>query len=67
MKEHYYNGFQIEYTGNSEIVYGSRFFEVKYLEGYLAGTTRVTSKCPDCGLQFGQDQPANNVCTTCSI
>lgn len=66
MKFTYWKGDKVEYTGKSEIYYGRRFFQIRLLEGHLKGELKDTSQCPDCGLKMGQDQPAYNICLTCT-
>ena len=57
-------GEQFEYTGTSEIMHGARFFQILILTGHEKGQTKATSRCPDCGLQFGQDKRLP--CFTCT-
>ena len=66
METIYYKGNKAEYTGKSEFMYGCWFFQIRILEGRLKGTLKDTSKCPDCGLTFSQDQPSFNPCQTCT-
>lgn len=61
----YHCGDKVKYTGNSEFKHGCLWFELLILDGAKKGSLCVTSKCPDCGLKFGQDQPAADVCQTC--
>jgi len=61
----YFNGDLAEYTGESFVEYGCRWFKIKLLEGYLKGKIKLVSKCPECGLKFGQDKPIS--CLTCEV
>ena len=64
-KTMYHGGDKVKYTGKSGFKHGCLWFELLILDGHKKGTTCVTSKCPDCGLSFGQSQPAADVCQTC--
>ena len=66
-KKLYWNGKKAEYTGKKEVLYGTMFFEIRILEGHLRGQIKETSRCPECGLVFGQDQPALNPCFECMV
>ena len=64
----FYNaGDLVEYTGESEVKHGVKWFEVKILDGYQKGKLVVVSKCPDCGLCYYQSKPAAAPCFTCTI
>ena len=63
----YHAGDKVEYTGQAEEKHGCVWFELLILDGPKKGTTCVTSKCPDCGLKLGQDQPAAAICPTCMV
>ena len=43
----YFKGDKIEYTGKTEILYGQRAYEFRYLEGHKIGTTGWTYTAKD--------------------
>jgi hypothetical protein len=42
----YSNGDLAEYTGKSQVIYGSVFYEILMLEGHLEGHLKVTVRVP---------------------
>lgn len=63
----YINGDVARYTGSKEVKHYATWFEVKMMDGHESGKLKVTSECPDCGLNYWNDQPAANVCQTCEV
>ncbi len=42
----YFKGDQAEYTGYSQVLLGTRFYEILLLEGHLKGETRIVKNPP---------------------
>jgi len=46
-KQPYWKGFKAEYTGNSNMLYGGNFWEIRILEGPHSGELKWTHHAPE--------------------
>ncbi len=48
--ETYWYGDLAEYTGRANEAHGKTFYEIRLIEGYLAGQVKWTNRSPDKGI-----------------
>jgi len=61
----WHQGEQCQYTGNSQVLHGARFFELKILDGCDKGKFIVSTLCPECDT-YDHDNKALP-CANCTI